>query len=380
MIPARSYLSRVKKTLRSGASRAADLLDFTLGYSAYESVLNVLNPMNSLGGLAFLFFIINAATGIMLAMSYTPTSEAAYNSVQMISATLRYGWLVRGIHFYTANGMIIAAILHLVNGYFKGTYKKPQELNWIVGVAAGALTVLAGFTGYVLRWDQEAVGAARIGQGLAGSIPQFGSVITNVFWGRNYTETLGRFYAAHILIVPGLLVALLAIHFFVIRKHEIEILLAEINIAPVVFGLLFILVSLFPLKLGEKFDLMNPPTILEPEWYFMGMYQVLKTESVEPVYGMLLATGLGIFLAVTPFLDRNHERRALRRPAFTAIGTFVIIEFLALTIYGYLSPGQVGSFSDSNFTAAFVLTNVIAICVIAFVFAANRRIVRATGR
>jgi ubiquinol-cytochrome c reductase cytochrome b subunit len=379
-IAARSYLTRVEKTLRSGASRAADLLDFTLGYSAYEGVLNVLNPMNSLGGLAFLFFIINAATGIMLAMSYTPTSEAAYNSVQMISATLRYGWLVRGIHFYTANGMIIAAILHLVNGYFKGTYKKPQELNWIVGVAAGALTVLAGFTGYVLRWDQEAVGAAGIGQGLAGSVPEFGSVITNMFWGRNYTETLGRFYAAHILIVPGLLVALLAIHFFVIRKHEIEILLAEINIAPVVIGLLFILVSLFPLKLGEKFDLMSPPTILEPEWYFMGMYQVLKTESVEPVYGMLLATGLGIFLAGTPFLDRNPERRALRRPAFTAIGTFIIIEFLALTIYGYLSPGQVGSFSDIDFTAAFVLTNAIAICVIAFVFAANRRIVRAAGR
>jgi ubiquinol-cytochrome c reductase cytochrome b subunit len=377
MIPGRSRLTRVQQVIKSGAGRAANLLDYTLGYSSYAGILNVLNPMNSLGGLAFLFFVINAATGIMLAMSYTPTSETAYTSVQAISATLRYGWLVRGIHFYTANGMIIAAILHLVNGYFKGTYKKPQELNWIVGVAAGALTVMAGFTGYVLRWDQEAVGAAGIGQGLAGSIPQFGAVITSVFWGRNYTETLGRFYAAHVLIVPGLLVALLAIHFFVIRKHGIEILLGEINVAPVVIGLLFILVSLFPLKLGESFNPMNPPTILEPEWYFMGMYQLLKTQSVEPVYGMLLAAGLGIFIAGVPFLDTHPERRALRRPAFTAIGTFAIIEFLALTIYAYLSPGQVGSFSDNNFTAAFVLTNSIAVFAIALVFAANRRLAKA---
>jgi ubiquinol-cytochrome c reductase cytochrome b subunit len=380
MIQPRSHLSRVEKTLKSGASRAASLLDYTLGYSSYAGILNVLNPMNSLGALAFLFFTINAATGIMLAVSYTPTSEAAYNSVQIISATLRYGWLVRGIHFYTGNGMIIAAILHLVNGYFKGTYKKPQELNWIVGVAAGALTVMAGFTGYVLRWDQEAAGAAGIGQGLANSIPQFGPAITSVFWGRTYTETLGRFYAAHVLIVPGLLVALLAIHFFVIRKHGIEILLEEINVAPIVIGILFILVSLFPLKLGESFDPLNPPTILEPEWYFMGMYQLLKTQSVEPIYVMLIAACLGLFLVGTPFLDKNPERRALRRPTFTAIGTFVIIEFLALTIYAYLSPGQVGTFSDSNFTAAFALTNAIAICAIVFVFASNRRIVKAASR
>lgn len=345
-----------------------------------QGVLNVRSPTYSLGGLAFLFFTINAVTGIMLAMNYTPTSEAAYSSIQSISTALRYGWLIRGIHFYTANGMIIAAVLHLVNGYFKGSYKKPQELNWVVGVVAGALTVLAGFTGYVLRWDQEAVGAAGIGQGLAASIPQFGTLMTSMIWGRNYTETLGRFYTAHLLIVPGLLVAMLAIHYFIIRRHGVEILLAEINLAPIVLGLLFIFVSLFPLNIGARFDPMNPPTILEPEWYFMGMYQILKTQSVEPLYGMLLATGLGVFLAIVPFIDRNPERRALERPVFSAIGVFVIIEFFALTIYAYLSPGQVGTFSDSNFTAAFVLANAVALSCIAIVFAVSRRIMRASQR
>ena len=369
---------RITHFLKSIVNRLLGIFDFTLSYSAYASVLNVLNPVDAIGGLTFLFFTINAITGVMLAMNYTPTSEAAYTSIQTISTTLRYGWLIRGIHFYTANGMIIAAILHLATGYFKGSYKKPQQLNWVVGVAAGALTILAGFTGYVLRWDQEAVGAAGIGQGLAGSIPQFGAVITSMFWGRNYTETLTRFYTGHILMVPGLLVALLAVHFFIIRKHGIEILLAEINMTPIVLGLLFILVSLFPLKIGTKFDPMSPPTVLEPEWYFMGMYEFLKTQSIQPLYGMILAGGLGVFLALVPFLDSAPERRALERPIFTAIGIFVIIEFLALTIYAYLSPGQIGSFSDSNFIAAFVLTNTVAAGFIALVFVGNRRITKST--
>jgi quinol-cytochrome oxidoreductase complex cytochrome b subunit len=199
-----------------------------------------------------------------------------------------------------------------------------------------------------------------------------------MIWGRNYTETLSRFYTAHALLVPGLLVALLAIHYFIIRRNGIEILLSEINLAPIVLGLLILLVSLFPLGIGEKFDPMNPPTILEPEWYFMGMYQFLKTQSVEPLYGMLLATGLGVFLAVVPFLDRNSERRALRRPFFTAVGIFAIVEFLSLTIYAYLSPRQIGTFSDINFTAAFALTNAIAFSLMAVVFAVNRRMVKAT--
>jgi quinol-cytochrome oxidoreductase complex cytochrome b subunit len=177
--------------------------------------------MYCLGGLTFLFFVLLAVTGIMLAMYYTPTPDAAYNSVQEISNTVRYGWLIRGVHFYAANGMIITAVLHMFRVYFTGAYKKPRELNWVVGVGLGAFTLMAGFTGYVLRWDQEAVGAAGIGLGLASSIPQLGSVLTGIFWGQNYNDTLGRFFASHILLVPGMLILLMALHFFMIRRHGI---------------------------------------------------------------------------------------------------------------------------------------------------------------
>jgi quinol-cytochrome oxidoreductase complex cytochrome b subunit len=180
-----------------------------------------LSPMYCLGGLTFLFFVLLAVTGVMLGMYYKPAPETAFDSVQEITMSVRYGWLIRGIHFYAANGMIITSILHMFRVYFTGAYKKPRELNWIVGVGLGAFTLMAGFTGYVLRWDQEAVGAAGIGQGLAASIPQLGSTITYLFWGRNYTDTIGRFFASHVLLVPGFLVLLMALHFWMIRRHGI---------------------------------------------------------------------------------------------------------------------------------------------------------------
>ncbi len=155
-----------------------------------------------------------------------------------------------------------------------------------------------------------------------------------------------------------------------------NVLLAEVSLAVAVIGLLAIFVSLFSLKLGEKFDPTNPPSILEPEWYFMGMYQVLKTQNVQPIHAIFLSVGLGIFLVLVPFIDRGSERHPIRRPVFTAAALFMIVEFLALTIYGYLSPGQVGAFSDSGFTTAFIATNLLAIGLVALVFAVNRRAVK----
>ncbi len=180
-----------------------------------------LNPVYCLGGLTFLFFVLLAVTGVMLAMYYVPTPDAAYDTVQEITTSVRYGWLIRGVHFYAANGMIITSVLHMLRVYFTGAYKKPRELNWIAGVGLGAFTLMAGFTGYVLRWDQEAVGAAGIGLGIADSIPTFGTVIKQIFWGRNNADTLGRFFATHILLIPGLLILLMAVHFYMIRRHGI---------------------------------------------------------------------------------------------------------------------------------------------------------------
>ena len=155
-----------------------------------------------------------------------------------------------------------------------------------------------------------------------------------------------------------------------------NVLLAEVTFAIAVIGLLTIFVSLFPLKLGEKFNPLNPPTLLEPEWYFMGFYQFLKTQNVQPFDGIVLMMIFGVFVVLIPFLDRGTERRPLRRPLFTAAAFIIIVEFLALTTYGYLSPGQTGSFANPMFTTAFTLTTVVAALFAILVFTLSRKAMR----
>lgn len=148
-----------------------------------------------------------------------------------------------------------------------------------------------------------------------------------------------------------------------------NVLLAEASLAVAVIGLIIILVSLFPLKLGVKFDPMNPPTILEPEWYFMGFYQFLKTQGVQPIHGIVMMAAMATFMVLVPFIDRSAERRPLRRPFFAATALFAVSEFIGLTIFGYMSPGQIGSFSSMAFTMAFAVTNSAAIVMVVLVFA-----------
>jgi len=152
-----------------------------------------------------------------------------------------------------------------------------------------------------------------------------------------------------------------------------NVLLAEASLAVAVIGLIVTFVSLFPLKLGVKFDPMNPPTILEPEWYFMGFYQFLKTQGVQPIHGVIMMVALAIFIVSVPFIDRGEERRPLRRPFFIAAAFFSVCEFIGLTIFGYMSPGQVGSFSSAAFVTAFAITNSAATIMVALVFALYNR-------
>jgi quinol-cytochrome oxidoreductase complex cytochrome b subunit len=159
-----------------------------------------------------------------------------------------------------------------------------------------------------------------------------------------------------------------------------NVLLAELSLAVAVIGLITIFVSLFPLNLGAKFDPLNPPTILEPEWYFMGVYQILKTENAQPIHAIIAIAALAIFMVLVPFLDKSAQRSPLQRPLFTASAFIIICEFLGLTIFGFLSPGQVGSFSHIAFTTAFIATNSAAAIIATIIFAASKRHSRGAQR
>lgn len=183
---------------------------------------HALSPIYCLGGTTFLLFVVLAITGMLLAFYYIPTPDGAYDSIRAITSEVPYGWLIRSVHFYSSNGMLILAVLHMMRVYYTGSYKAPRELNWVAGVLLGLLTLFAGYTGYTLRWDQVAVGASGIGRGIVTSVPYLGTMLGSVLWGRGQAETLARYSAVHLLVVPGAMIVLMAVHFWMVKRHGIS--------------------------------------------------------------------------------------------------------------------------------------------------------------
>jgi len=176
-----------------------------------------------LGGITALLFVIQGATGIMLAFYYKATPEAAYASIQFIESEVRFGSAIRMIHHWAANGMVVICIAHMARVFIMGAFKPPRELNWVSGVMLLVLTLAFGLTGYLLPWDQRAFWATTVASEIAGALPVIGDValiFMRVGW--NVTgETLSRFYALHIIALPIITVLMMAAHFIMIRRQGI---------------------------------------------------------------------------------------------------------------------------------------------------------------
>jgi hypothetical protein len=173
-----------------------------------------------LGGVTAFLFVVQGITGIMLAFYYKPSAAEAYNSIIFIENEVRFGAAVRMIHHWAANGMIVLCIAHMLRVFIMGAYKKPRELNWISGMLLLILTLVFGFTGYLLPWDQRAYWATTVGTDIAGSVPAVGNlvlVLLRVGWDVS-EATLGRFYGLHIIVTPLLTLAFMLAHFMMIRK------------------------------------------------------------------------------------------------------------------------------------------------------------------
>jgi len=182
------------------------------------------NYIYCFGGIALVLFVILAATGIMLAVYYQPTPDAAYQSVIDISTHVQFGWWIRSIHRWSAGAMVLLVFLHMLRVFFTGAYKKPRELNWLTGVALLLITMGFGFTGYLLPWDQKAYWATKVGTDIAGSVPIIGHfLLVSLRGGEQISAaTLGRFFDLHVLVLPAIIVILLLGHFFMIRRHGIS--------------------------------------------------------------------------------------------------------------------------------------------------------------
>src|SRR5438876_8284222 len=197
----------------------------------YQRVPNFANAFYyCFGGMVFVIIVLQLLTGILLAIYYVPdargTPAAAYTSVLFIQSNVYLGWLIRGVHFWGANLLIIMVLLHMARVYWTGSYRAPRELNWMVGVVMLLLILAFSLTGYLLPWDQKAYFATEVTIKIAGLPPpqQLGMFVKELLQGGPVVgpPTLQRFFTLHVFVLPALIVLLMYVHFRFIRAHGIS--------------------------------------------------------------------------------------------------------------------------------------------------------------
>ena len=173
-----------------------------------------------LGGISALLALLLAVTGALLMFRYDASVERAYTSIQFLETQVFFGSLVRAIHHWSANLLIITAFLHLLRVFFTGGFKKGRATNWIVGIVLLLLVVAFNFTGYLLPWDQLAFWAITVGTSLLGYVPLVGPTLSNfLLAGPEVGQgALRNFYAIHVAVLPAVLVLLMSYHFWKVRK------------------------------------------------------------------------------------------------------------------------------------------------------------------
>ncbi|WP_088007562.1 menaquinol-cytochrome c reductase cytochrome b subunit [Indiicoccus explosivorum] len=177
------------------------------------------------GGLTFFVTVIQILSGMFLTMYYVPDVENAWNSVYYLQNEVAFGEIVRGMHHWGASLVIVMIFLHTLRVFFTGSYKKPRELNWMVGVMLFGVILGLGFTGYLLPWDMKALFATKVGIEIAASVPVIGEYIKILLAGDDTilgAQTLTRFFAIHVFFLPAALLGLMGAHFIMIRKQGIS--------------------------------------------------------------------------------------------------------------------------------------------------------------
>jgi menaquinol-cytochrome c reductase cytochrome b subunit len=197
-------------------------------YFLFRNVPSDINWMQTLGSAALTAFLVQAITGVILAMYYVPSAATdpatgkpvAWESIVNISDNLTLGWLVRGMHRWGASVFIILMFLHMGRVFLFGAYKYPRELNWIVGVLILVMGMMEGFTGYLLPWDQTAYWATVVGINLNGTAPIVGPWLAQFLRSGQEIggDTLTRFYSLHMLVIPGGIIALITLHLYLVVR------------------------------------------------------------------------------------------------------------------------------------------------------------------
>ena len=309
-----------------------------------------------LGGMTLFLFGVQFATGILLLLYYRPSSAEAFESVQFLMGKVPFGWLIRSIHSWSANLLVLVLVAHMFSVFFMKAYRRPRELTWLTGIALLGLALAFGFSGYLLPWNKLAFFATQVGTEVAGAVPLVGRFTLRLLRGGDQVTgaTLTRFYGFHVAVLPALSALALTLHLVFVQKHGMSVppsvqaasearkampfvpnfLLRDLIGWCGALGVLAALAAVFPWELGEKADPFAPaPAGIRPEWYFAWSFQTLKLmpAHVLGIEGEVLAilslgTG-GLLWLLVPFLDRDPFGPRTR--IFTVLG-WIVLAFLVI--------------------------------------------------
>src|SRR5579884_3065133 len=178
-----------------------------------------------LGGMTLFLFLVQVCTGILLLLYYRPTPDGAFESVQYIMTQVRFGWLVRSIHSWSANLMIFTALAHMFSVLFLGAYRKPRELTWVSGMLLLFLVLGFGFSGYLLPCNTRSYFATEVGTNMAAQVPWIGHKLMIFLRGGDVVTgaTLTRFFGFHVALLPGIITVLLGLHLALIQRQGISV-------------------------------------------------------------------------------------------------------------------------------------------------------------
>jgi quinol-cytochrome oxidoreductase complex cytochrome b subunit len=290
-----------------------------------------------LGTTALFLLILQMFTGFLLLLYYQPNAQEAHDSVRVIMVDIPMGWIIRTLHYRSSHLLIIILMLHTLDVLLAKTFRKRRSPSYYSGVFLLFCTLFMGFTGYLLPWDTLSVVATAVGTGLFHELPLIGRHITEFFRGGATVgaQTLPRFFAFHVSMIPMIVGLGLGLHLFFVGRHGMrrplsalkkrmplypDFILRQSLICVWVFAILLIAAILFPCELRPEGDLMAPaPEGIKPEWYFLAAFEVIRLGGdltfltplgiTAELLSLILLGAVCVVFVVMPVLDRQGPGR-----------------------------------------------------------------------
>ncbi len=306
----------------------------------------------ALGGTPAYLFVVQIFTGILLAFHYQAAPETAYQSIRFITQDVDFGWYLRSMHKWSATFMIAAVILHQMRVYFTAAYRRPREINWMIGMTLLMCTLLTGFTGYSLAFEQLSYWGATVAGNIADAVPLVGPLGKRILLGGDsYNEnTLSRIYVLHAAVFPATIILLLVVHILFIRLQGVteyrfedepepgghfdffpDHMATELAVGLVLMIILSVLATVFPATMGPRANALMTPEVIKPEWYFYVAFRWLKLFSLTAA---VISTGLIVCaMFVWPFIDNGLRRLTKNDDIHIYIGIVATCLLVGLTIW-----------------------------------------------